>query len=252
VREVNDATFERLWSGEAITVGDQAADARINGAAMSVLATLGVFAFPKPEDIDIHAIAARIKSLDVEVFMPRSQFPKETLRIFKDGLGRIFGDKLRVYDDLADLAAMIKDPQKTVVMTVDLSSEKVIAARNSFNNLKNARFMNFENTNIEELIDQGVHENYIMDVLSKLLVARAITKEEASDTSSSYYRMMAHLLSNHLPKEEIDAYIRQIANDDMDPFIKMLNLIKQILRAMPIERYRTEQMKSAVQVLWAA
>ncbi|MFA5255571.1 MAG: HEAT repeat domain-containing protein [Candidatus Omnitrophota bacterium] len=252
VREVNDATFERLWSGEAITVGDQAADARINGAAMSVLATLGVFALPKPEDIDIHAIAARIKSLDVEVFMPRSQFPKETLRIFKDGLGRIFGDKLRVYDDLADLAAMIKDPQKTVVMTVDLSSEKVIAARNSFNNLKNARFMNFENTNIEELIDQGVHENYIMDVLSKLLVARAITKEEASDTSSSYYRMMAHLLSNHLPKEEIDAYIRQIANDDMDPFIKMLNLIKQILRAMPIERYRTEQMKSAVQVLWAA
>ena len=252
VREVSDAAFDRLWNGQSINTGNEAVDTRINGAAASILVTLGVFAFPKPKDMDIRAIATRITDLDIEVFMPKSQFPNDTLRRFKEGLGRIFGDRLRVYDNLADLATMIKNPGKSVVMTVDLNSEQLTSVRDSFNNLKDARFMNFERINVEEFISQGLYDNYMMDTLSKLLVARAITKEEASDETSPYYRMLAHLLSGHLPKEEIGGYIRQIANNEMDPVVKLLNLVKLILRALPIEAYKTDGMKPAVEVLWSA
>lgn len=252
INEVSDAAIERLWKGWAIETGNQVANTEINGTSMAVLAMLGVFAFPKPEDGSIRALAARIKDSDIEVFMPKSQFPNDTLRRFKDGLGRVFGDRLRVYDTLVDLATMIKTPGKSIVMNVALSEQEVTSARDSFNNLKDVRFMNFERVNVEEFISQGVYDNYIMDTLSKLLVGRAITREEANDDRSDGYQLMAHLLSGHMPKEEIDGYIRQLANNEMDPIVKMLNLIKQILRAMPIVAYKDEQLKSAVQVLWAA
>lgn len=248
-----DAALERLWNSEAAGTGNADIDRKMTLAAMPVLAALGVFAFPKPEsDSDIQAIAARVREHDIEVFMPRSQFPKETLQKFRDGLGRTFGDRLRVYDSLADLALMIKDPARSVVMTVDLSDEQVAYAKDILGDLKDVRFMNFEAINIKELISQGAYENYIQDTLSKLLVARVITQEEANDESSPSYRMLAHLLSGHLPREEIGSYIRQIADNEMDIVKKMRNLIRQILKAMPVEAYKDEQLKPAIQVLWAA
>jgi hypothetical protein len=253
VKEVADATFDRLWNGEAIDTGNEAADARINGAAASILATLGVWVFPAPKNEgDIRAIAARIKAMDIEVFMPKSQFPGDSFKAFKNGLGRVFGDKLRQYDDLTNLATTINNPEKSVVMTVNLSADQVRSVADSFDNLKDVRFVNFAPTDIKGLIGEDVYDNYILDALSILLAARVITEEEAKDPNSQGYIMLAHLLSNRIEGNRMGEYIRQIADNSIDPIVKLYNLVNLILKAMPIEAHKTESMKSALQTLWAA
>lgn len=212
--------------------------------------------FPKPDDADVRAIAGKILKFDIEVFMPQSQFPGDSLARFKQGLGRVFKDRLRIYDDFTNLAGMIKNPKKSIVMTVNLVDTQIAALEHVANEnnleLKDVRFMNFQSNNILDLVKKGLHDIYIKDVLSKLLVARAISEDDAHDPGSPHYRMLAHLLEGHLQKDAIDAYICRMVNDLMNPIEKLISLLKDILKAVPIEAYDTERVKPAVEVLWAA
>jgi len=211
--------------------------------------------YEQPLDVEIQEIATRILETDIELFIPKSQFPGDTLKKFKEGLGRVFEDKIRPYDNLTDLVRMIKHPEKAMVMTVDLTVMQIEDFRRevtSEDGLMDVRFMNFEGRNINELIENGVYENYLKDIFSKLLVARTITKETALNRDSFHYRMLAHLLEGHLPVEAIDAYIRQIADNTIGPFDRLYGLLNSILKSIPIQAYDERYIKPAVEILWAA
>ncbi len=253
VKEVIGALTIRLWEGRgAIHTANPQLDDKINAAAAMALPLLGApWAFSKPEDGDIRAIGTRIKDADIEVFIRQDQFRKDGLSRIRKGVDDVFGDRVRTYNNLSDVPGMIKNPGKSIVMTVGLGDEEVKSAKDSFANLKDVRFMNFEAVDIDAFIKAGVYDNYIQDMLNKLLVARIITKDEAKQPNSTPYRLMAHFLSGHIDSNLIDDYIRQIADNEMDVGLKMSNLVKWILRAMTIAAYADDYIKPANQVLWS-
>ncbi len=77
-------------------------------------------------------------------------------------------------------------------------------------------------------------DNYEAEILSILLIARAITPADIQDKGNPIYRMLSHLLEN---------YIQDIVTN-------AVRLIKTILKALPIAAYKA--MKQSVEVLWSA
>ena len=206
--------------------------------------------YPQPSDGDIRAIAAKIKDLQIEVFVPKSQLPNDMTAEFRRTLESIFGDRLRPYQDVEDLATMIKDPEKTIVMTVDLTKGQIDSLEKMKADLGRTRFMNFEKMDTDKMT-RSETENYFAEVLGILLVTRAITAEESRDKTSRMYQMLAHLLENHAPDmKEIDNYIQTVADNSIDPIAKLRYVLKAILKAVPIAVYKL--MKPAVEVLWSA
>ena len=207
-----------------------------------------------PERHEIEKLAARIKEAEIEVYMPVSQLPNGAIRQFKIPLEKIFGDRLKVYQDVEGLKGMIKKPQNAVVMTVGLTEDDIGRLDKMGSELGRVRFMNFEEVDISAMRrDQGkvAYENYIAETLSMLIIARTITEEEAADKTSPMYRMFAHLLEEHMADdEEIDAYISKVADGSIDPISKLRYLLKNILKAIKIEAYK--MMKPALEILWSA
>jgi len=104
--------------------------------------------------------------------------------------------------------------------------------------------------NIGEMT-QAEHENYIAETLSMLLVARAITPEEAQDPGAVMYQMLAHFLESHMQDtNEVGTYIRTMVDGSISVMTKLRYLLKTVLMAVPITAYRI--MKPAVQILWSA
>jgi len=216
----------------------------------SALAVAATGKHESPADLDIQAIASVIKDKEIEVFMPASEFSKNMTRPFRNTLENIFGDRLRIYLNLEDLKNMVKNPGKSIVMTVDLTGNQIDALKGAGIDLNLMRFINFGPVNIGEMTPEE-HENYIAETLSILLVARAITEENARDKGSLMYRMLAHLLESHMDDvKKIDTYITTIANGSINPVSKLRYILKTILRAVPITAYKI--IKPAVEVLWSA
>ena len=95
------------------------------------------------------------------------------------------------------------------------------------------------------------HENYIAEMVSMLSLARLITKEDARNETSLPYQMLAHLLEAHLgDTADVGTYINTLVDTSIDPITRLRNMLKMILKAMPIVSYKI--MKPAVQVLWSA
>ncbi|MBN1353636.1 MAG: bifunctional proline dehydrogenase/L-glutamate gamma-semialdehyde dehydrogenase [Candidatus Omnitrophica bacterium] len=226
----------------------------VKGEAISVKED---FAHPKPEDEAIRELARRMLEEDIDIFIPQTLFPGDSLAKIKKGLGRVFKDRIRPYSTMTDLVEMLaRNPKKAIVMNVELTEEEITAFQNiaQHNNLnpQDVRFMNFEQPDVKELISFGVHENYLQDTLTKLLLGKIITKEEAADRGSVCYRMFAHCLEDYLPEGAINEYILQIV-DDKTPFvIKMRNLRQNKIKFMPIEAYDMEHLRPAVAILWSA
>ncbi|MBN2453481.1 MAG: hypothetical protein JXB40_04390, partial [Candidatus Omnitrophica bacterium] len=222
-------------------------------AARVILLGLGlspVGKYKAPSALDIKAIAEKVKYNGIEIYIPSSQLPGDSMKKFKTPLERIFGDKLRTYQKIEDLQAMIKDPAKAVVMTVDLTETDINTLDKMKIDLRAARFMNFEAADISAM-SRDEHENYIAETLSMLVMARTLTEKDAKDKGSAIYQMLAHLLESHMDEAaDVDAYIANIADSSMSPIAKMRYMIKAILKAVPVAAYKL--MKPAVEVLWSA
>lgn len=271
--EVADAVFEELWEGGVDRVREnlRLANAgnlmpqpsankdaeKVLELASAALAGLGFMAFPKPEDTDIQAVAKRIKEKEVEVFLPASIFPKNKYVEIRKGLERIFGDKLKTYQDLSELGERIKNPANTIVMTRNFKESRIAELQKAVQGLKDVRFMNFDLSGdyLADLVkDKTAYHNFIMETLGILLVARVLEKDEGTNPQSAGYRLMAHLLENRLESlDDIDKFIRDITDDTISINTKLNNLIKFILKAIPIEKIKMESyLKGALQVLWSA
>ncbi|UCD55246.1 MAG: HEAT repeat domain-containing protein, partial [Candidatus Omnitrophota bacterium] len=220
--------------------------------AISIMRFMGltvVGEHQKPADMNIHGIAAIVKDKEIEVFMPHAQFGKNMTMPFRTALQNIFADRLRTYQKLEDLDKMVKHPEKSIVMTVDLKNDQINTLKNTGIDLAKTRFMNFGPVNIREMT-QTEYENYIAETLTILLVARTITLEETQDKGSPMYRMLAHLLESHMvDTKEVDNYICTIVDSSINPITKLRYLLKTILKAVPITAYRI--MKPAVEILWS-
>ena len=199
--------------------------------------------YDPPSDEEIRQIAARIKESGVEVFMPKSQFPGDTISKYK-GIIEATGGKLRVYQHVEDLPAMIKDPARSIVMTVDVIDEDARLLQTLGASVEGIRFMNFAKMDDLDKMEPGELDNYEAEILSILLIARIITPEDFRDKGNSTYRMLSHLLEDYLPEGVlVEDYI-------MDIFVNAAKLIKTILKALPATAYKA--MRQAVEVLWAA
>ena len=208
-----------------------------------------------PEDSEIAAIAEGLKNLEAEIFLPNAQFKAEKRQELKQILqGAGYKTTLRFYDNLEDIARMIDDEnrEKSIVMTLDITDESQLEPLIDVEvDLRGVRFMNFESLGVDSM-PQAEYGNYTADTVTKLLLARAITQEEANEQSSAKYRFLAHLLHDHFVNEsdgQVARYIGQIADDTMDPFAKLRYVIETILRAAPVDLYG--RMKSALQVFWS-
>jgi hypothetical protein len=208
--------------------------------------------YKQPDRSEIQALAAIIKDMDIEVYMPISQLPPEAAKRFRVPVENIFGDRLRTYQTAEDLSRMIKNPVKAVVMSVDLKGEdmSLLGRTMGMEALAKTRILPFEKTDINEMNDDE-YTNYIAETLSILLAGRALTEETARDRSSAPYRVFAHLLECHMSDiGQIDTYIRNVADGSMDPIKKLAYLLKNILKTIPVTAYSI--MKPAVEVLWSA
>lgn len=255
VNEVSNALIERLWNGDSIKTGNDRTDTELSAVAFGILTGLSVpigkWKSSDDINIDINAIVKNIKEEEIEVFIPKSELPDSTHKNVRDALSQIFGDKLRVYNNINDLPGMVKNPAKSIIMTVGISSQDV-ALTPVLSKLEGVRLMNFQQTNIDELIEKGLHENYIKDTLTKLLVARIITPEEGQKPLSEAYILLSNLLVGHLDEDEIDGYIKELVDESAPIITKLVNLVNKILKALPIEAFKDEALKPAVQVLWSA
>jgi len=208
----------------------------------------------KPDDLDILAVAKRVKESGIEVFVPASQVPGGVQPQFRRILDTVFGDRLTFYQRIEDLAGMIKNPEKSIVMTVDLTDNDIASLEKLKTDLRKLRFMNFENVDIKKLSKEELRvelENYLAETISILLVARAITADDTRDKASPMYRMLSHLLESRMAEtSQIDSYIAAITDVSVDPISKLRYLLKAILKAMPVAVYKL--MKPAVEVLWSA
>jgi len=231
-------------------VSDETRNAWMELAA-SVVLTMGITRVgkhAKPEDLDIKAVAARIKELGIEVFIPSSEVPDSgDKKDVRQALENMFGDRVRYYNDLAHLQSInIESPEKAIVMIVGLGKSDLDMLDSMDDQI---RFMNFEKANIKRM-STVEHENYIAETLSILLVARAITLEEAQNEYSLHYQMLAHLLEGHITEGELPKYIRRIADNNISLRQRLVYVIHNALKAVPAAAYKL--IKPAVQVLWSA
>ena len=195
-----------------------------------------------PSEDDIKGIAARIKGSGIEVFMPKSQFPRDSIIKYRSALEAI-GSQLRVYQDVKDLESMIQNPAKSIVMTTGLSESDAALLESLKARSEQLRFMSF--AKMEDLNTMSVDEidNYQAEILGILLVARIITPEDLKDSGNPTYRLLSHLLEAYMPEGLlVDEYIKDIVNN-------VARLIRTILKALPIEAYK--EMRTAVAVLWS-
>ncbi|MCM8760916.1 MAG: hypothetical protein NC933_02095 [Candidatus Omnitrophica bacterium] len=206
--------------------------------------------YAKPSDLDILAVSGRIKETPMEIFIPDSQIPGGETSRFRKVLESRFGSRLRTYQKIEDLKGMIKNPDKSVVMTVGLTPEQAAAIKNMQIDLAKTRFVNFSKTNLGRMT-AAEYENYMVETISILILSRAITAEEARDRGSYIYQMLAHLLESHMENsEEVDTYLKTITDNSMDPLARLTYILKTILKAVPITAYKV--MKPALEVLWSA
>ncbi|MCM8761491.1 MAG: hypothetical protein NC933_05120, partial [Candidatus Omnitrophica bacterium] len=203
----------------------------------------------KPDDLDILGLANRIRSAALEVFVPASQMPKNTVAKFRHLTKNIFNARLSVYSDIEHLKNIIKNPGRSIVMTVDLTEDDISSLR-GIEGLGRIRFMNFERVDAASMESREL-ENYLAEMISVLLVARIIERKDAEDRSSPIYRMLACMLEKYLsPTNDMDSYILNIADDNVSPITRLRYIITTILRALPIAVYKT--IHPAVSVLWSA
>lgn len=201
-------------------------------------------------DEDIRAVAAKLKDSNIEIYMPASQLPDSLAGDFRRILEKVFADRLKTYQNIEDIAGVIKNPDRAIVMTVDLTDNQVQSLEKDTSKLEKVRFMNFEKMDMEGMT-QLERENYLAETISMLLIARSMTKNEAEDRSSRSYRLLAHLLEDRMQdKTELDNYIRSVSNDSINPINRLRYVLKTILKAIPVTAYKL--MRHAVEVLWAA
>jgi len=259
--ELAHLMVQRMFYGESAETGDADQDKQLNSMAMVLLGALGIPAFPKPDDIDIKKIASRINDMENEILLPNTLFPGDKLDDFKKGVGRIFGDKIRIYDANMiehDLPGMIRNPKRTIVMTMGLKAATASALAAELGqaqdkDMRDVRFMNFDMVDVDKLINEEAYESFMTETLGILLVARVITPKEARDETSVAYRMLACLLEGHIDKDEMLKYIGTITDDVMSVGQKLNMLVNLILKGLPIEAYDIgSQRMKALQVMWAA
>jgi hypothetical protein len=177
------------------------------------------------------------------VFVPKSQFPQDTIGKYRNALESI-GGKLRVYQNVDDLDGMITNPGKSIVMTVDIKDSDVKILESLKANKNALRFLNFAKMKDLDKLSPDELDNYEGEMLGILLVARIITSEDFQDKGSSAYRMLSHLLEDYMPEGiSVENYIQDIV-------VNAARLIKTILKALPATAYKV--MKQSVEVLWAA
>lgn len=242
----NNPTPEETQRSEqlAAIISEQA------GAAFAAMGIDRKYENRAPDKPDIEALAARIKELGIEVFIPDSQLSLDKAGKYRDTVERVFGDRLRVYRDIDDLQRMIKNPNKSIVMTINLRPFDVERLQNMQGFLSGTRFMNFEKMDTENMEEADI-ENYFAETIAILLAARVITAEEAKSKDNTAYRYLAHLLEDHVSNAaDIDKYILNIADNSIPVLNRLQYILKMILKAMPITRYKI--IREAVQVLWAA
>ncbi|MGD2279563.1 MAG: hypothetical protein PVH45_05675, partial [Candidatus Omnitrophota bacterium] len=229
-------------------------NARLTVLMLSMaLATKGMSSLQKheaPSNSEIRALAARAVNQDIEIFVPKSFLPENKARDYRKMVEKIYGDRIRPYQNIEDISSMITNPEKAVVMTIDLQDEEIANLDKLKIDLSGVRFVNFERINMQNMTHEE-SSNFISETISILLAVRIIKKEEADMPSSSAYRMLAHLLEPHIAQsKKLDTYIHALVDDSLSPIDKLRYLIKMALKAVPATLYRV--MRPAVQIFVSA
>jgi hypothetical protein len=220
LKDQADKILDMLWEAGAGNITKDEADVRLIGLmptsdkglrdqlllfTSSVMLSMGMrkYRSEEPSDLDINSIAATLKDKDIEILMPDSLLSNDLKGAVRNAIDKKFGGKVRSYKSIDKIEDMLegKDLSKIIIMTVGLSENDIDRISAFKKDLKAARFMNFEDMDVKSMSPEE-YENYIAETLSILLIGRAITPEEANDKGSTMYRMLAHLLEDHIPNIE--------------------------------------------------
>jgi len=248
-----------------IKSSDQETIAGIKHQDLNMLESRKDYAAGTTEEIGVSAAAVgkEIDLTSIEIYMPSVLFPRGMVREYR----KVLGEALQIFDSPENLAEQIaaskkgRADKKRIVMLlnkdirtgddlqVQITEFGQIPDINS--TLENVRFVNFEPIDLDLAKDDAL-DRYIMNSLTLLLAARAITPQNAKDKSSHQYRWLSYLLGNHLEgnDDDITKFINSIVNDRITAMDRLKKLAQAILKEVPIEAQ--EELERPMRIFWSA